>query len=58
MSKKENMKKYRINGLDCAQCANEIESGLRKIEGLKMRRSASEPSRLLFLNPAYRLPKM
>ncbi|AEV30559.1 heavy metal translocating P-type ATPase [Sphaerochaeta pleomorpha] len=35
MSKKENMKKYRINGLDCAQCANEIESGLRKIEGFE-----------------------
>ena len=27
------MKKYRITGLDCAGCANEIETELRKIEG-------------------------
>ncbi len=29
------MKKYRIEGLDCAQCANEIESALRKLDGLE-----------------------
>jgi Cd2+/Zn2+-exporting ATPase len=27
------MKKYRITGLDCASCANEIETKLRKVEG-------------------------
>lgn len=27
------MQKYTIEGLDCAQCANEIETALRKIEG-------------------------
>lgn len=32
------MAKYRINGLDCAQCANEIETALRKVEGLESSR--------------------
>jgi Zn2+/Cd2+-exporting ATPase len=29
------MKKYRIEGLDCAQCANEIETALRKLDGFE-----------------------
>tara|TARA_B100000614_G_scaffold261322_1_gene290533 strand:+ start:53 stop:2239 length:2187 start_codon:yes stop_codon:yes gene_type:complete len=33
MTDKIEMKKYRIKGLDCANCANQIESGLRKING-------------------------
>ena len=33
MAIKEKMQKYMIEGLDCAQCANEIETALRKIEG-------------------------
>ena len=29
------MTKYRINGLDCANCANEIECALKKEKGLE-----------------------
>ena len=32
------MDKYRIRGLDCAQCANEIENELKKIPGLESTR--------------------
>ncbi|NCN04743.1 MAG: cadmium-translocating P-type ATPase [Spirochaetales bacterium] len=35
MATKIEMKKYRLEGLDCAQCANEIETTLRKIEGFQ-----------------------
>ncbi|MFP4484435.1 MAG: heavy metal translocating P-type ATPase [Spirochaetaceae bacterium] len=33
MSDSKKMQKYRIEGLDCANCANEIETALRKLEG-------------------------
>lgn len=33
MSTADNLKRYRIEGLDCANCANEIETALRKLEG-------------------------
>lgn len=29
------MKKYRIEGIDCAQCANNIEAALRKLDGFE-----------------------
>jgi Cd2+/Zn2+-exporting ATPase len=29
------MKKHRIEGLDCAQCANDIEAALRKLDGFE-----------------------
>ena len=31
--KSTNLRKYRIEGLDCANCANEIELALRKLDG-------------------------
>ncbi len=33
MSQSTELKKYRIEGLDCAHCANEIELELRKLQG-------------------------
>lgn len=33
MADTTNLQKYRIEGLDCANCANEIEGALRKLEG-------------------------
>ncbi|MFW5747736.1 MAG: cation transporter, partial [bacterium] len=33
MNSADNLKRYRIRGLDCASCANEIETALRKLEG-------------------------
>jgi Cd2+/Zn2+-exporting ATPase len=33
MSRSSELKKYRIEGLDCASCANEIETKLRTLEG-------------------------
>ena len=33
MSQSQELQKYRIEGLDCANCANEIESALRKLDG-------------------------
>jgi len=33
MSTADNLKRYRIKGLDCANCANEIETALRNLEG-------------------------
>lgn len=33
MSQSTELKKYRIEGLDCASCANEIEAELRKLDG-------------------------
>ena len=33
MSSSSEIKKYRIEGLDCANCANEIETALRRLEG-------------------------
>lgn len=33
MTQSQELQKYRIEGLDCASCANEIESALRKLDG-------------------------
>jgi Zn2+/Cd2+-exporting ATPase len=33
MSTADNLKRYRIKGLDCANCANEIETALHNLEG-------------------------
>ncbi len=33
MSDSERMQKYRIEGIDCASCANDIETALRKLDG-------------------------
>lgn len=46
------MTKYRIQGLDCAQCANEIEGELRKFEGLKEAR-LSFATEAIFLEAKY-----
>ncbi|MFP4376682.1 MAG: heavy metal translocating P-type ATPase, partial [Spirochaetales bacterium] len=35
MSTNPEMKKFQIQGLDCAQCANNIEVALRKVEGFE-----------------------
>jgi Cd2+/Zn2+-exporting ATPase len=43
------MTKYRIRGLDCAQCAAEVESALRKAPGLEETR-LSFATQTLFLN--------